>query len=161
MEGRQNTILAINSLTKLVPGFENAKLRNFAMTIGVRDSRKIVGRYNLTGNDVCLQGRFKDSVGVFPEFVDGYSILILPTTGRYFQIPYGCLVPDIDNLLVAGRCVSGDMVSHAATRNMMCCTVTGQAAGVAAAVSLKLGISTKNVDIQKIQEELIRQGVRI
>ena len=98
-----------------------------------------------------MQGRFKDSVGVFPEFIDGYSILILPTTGRYFQTPYGCLVPDVDNLLVAGRCVSGDMVSHAATRNMMCCTVTGQAAGVAAAVSLKLGVSTQNVDIGEVQ----------
>ncbi len=113
------------------------------MTLGVRDSRKIVGRYNMTANDVCMQARFDDSVGVFPEFVDGYSILILPTTGRYFQVPYGCLVPDVDNLLVAGRCVSGDMVSHAATRNMMCCTVTGQAAGIAAAISLKLGTSTK------------------
>lgn len=60
-------------------------------------------------------------------------------------------MPDIDNLLVAGRCVSGDLVSHAATRNMMCCTVTGQAAGVAAAVSLKLGISTHYVDVGKIQ----------
>lgn len=121
------------------------------MTLGVRDSRKIVGKHNLTGEDVCMQARFKDSVGVFPEFIDGYSILILPTTGRYFQIPYGCLVPDVDNLLVAGRCVSGDMVSHAATRNMMCCTVTGQAAGVAAAVSLKLKVSTQNVDIGAVQ----------
>lgn len=122
------------------------------MTLGVRDSRKIVGRYNMTANDVCMQARFDDSVGVFPEFVDGYSILILPTTGRYFQVPYGCLVPDVDNLLVAGRCVSGDMVSHAATRNMMCCTVTGQAAGIAAAISLKLGTSTKNVNIKEVQE---------
>lgn len=69
----------------------------------------------------------------------------MPSTGRYFQIPYGILVPDVDNLLVAGRCVSGDMVSHAATRNMMCCTVTGQAAGVAAAISIKLGQTTKSV----------------
>ena len=91
---------------------------------------------------MCMQARFKDTVGVFPEFVDGYSILILPNTGRYFQVPYGCLVPDVNNLLVGGRCVAGDMVSHAATRNMMCCTVTGQAAGVAAAVSLRLKIST-------------------
>jgi hypothetical protein len=67
-------------------------------------------------------------------------------------VPYGCLVPDIDNLLVGGRCVAGDMVSHAATRNMMCCTVTGQAAGVAAAISLKLRTSTKNVSIIAIQE---------
>lgn len=151
IQGRKGTVKALSVLKQLVPGFENAKLRNLAMTLGVRDSRKIVGRYNLTAEDVCMQGRFADSVGVFPEFIDGYSILILPTTGRYFQIPYGCLVPDIDNLLVAGRCVSGDMVSHAATRNMMCCTVTGQAAGIAAAISLKLGQSTKSVEIRKIQ----------
>ena len=86
---------------------------------------------------------------------------MLPTTGRFFQGPYGCLVPDVDNLLVAGRCVSGDMVSHAATRNMMCCTVTGQGAGVAAAISLKEKKTTKNVDIQKVQEELRRQNARI
>lgn len=121
------------------------------MTLGVRDSRKIVGKYNLTGEDVCLQGRFEDTVGIFPEFVDGYSILMLPTTGRFFEIPYGCLVPDVDNLLVAGRCVAGDMVSHAAVRNMMCCTVTGQAAGVAAALSLKTKTTTQNVDIKLVQ----------
>ena len=74
--------------------------------------------------------------------------MILPTTGRFFEIPYRCLIPDIDNLLVAGRCVSGDMVSHAATRNMMCCTVTGQAAGVAAAISIKHKKSTKNMSIK-------------
>lgn len=122
------------------------------MTLGVRDSRKIVGQYNLTGDDVCLQGRFEDSIGVFPEFVDGYAILILPTTGRFFQLPYRCLVPDVDNLLVAGRCVSGDMVSHAATRNMMCCTVTGQGAGVAAAISLKEKQTTHNLNVKKVQE---------
>jgi hypothetical protein len=131
------------------------------MTLGVRDSRKIIGRYNLTGDDVCLQGRFEDSIGVFPEFVDGYNILILPTTGRFFQIPYGCLVPDVDNLLVAGRCVSGDIVSHAATRNMMCCTVTGQGAGVAAAVSIREKTTTQHVDVKKVQEELKKQGARI
>lgn len=66
MQGRKGTTKALDSLRKLVPGFQKAKLRNFAMTLGVRDSRKIVGRYNLTAQDVCMQGRFKDSVGVFP-----------------------------------------------------------------------------------------------
>ena len=103
-----------------------------------------------------------DAIGIFPEFIDGYSILILPTTGRYFQVPYGCMVPvDIDNLLVAGRCVSGDRVSHAAMRNMMACTVTGQGAGVAAAVSLQRGESTQQVEITAVQAELRKQGVRI
>ena len=132
------------------------------MTLGCRDSRKIIGRYSLTGNDVKNEARFKDSIGIFPEFLDGYNVLILPTTGRYFQVPYGCLVPrSVDNLLVAGRCVAGDKISHCAMRNMMACTVTGQGAGVAAAVSVKEGTSTNTVDITKVQSELERQGVRI
>lgn len=61
------------------------------------------------------------------------------------------MVPDVDNLLVAGRCVAGDMVSHAAMRNMMCCTVTGQAAGIAAAISLKENTTTQNVNIKSLQ----------
>jgi hypothetical protein len=109
MQGRRHTSSAIAALRHAVPGFENCSLRNFAMTLGIRDSRKIVTRYLLTGADVSKQGRFEDAVGVFPEFIDGYSILILPTTGRYYQVPYGCLVPEVNNLLVAGRCVGGDM----------------------------------------------------
>lgn len=162
MQGREETLHALAALRAKVPGFEHAKIRNFAMTLGTRDSRKILGRYNLTGEDVRGQARFADSIGVFPEFVDGYSILILPTSGRYFQVPYGCMVPPkVDNLLVAGRCVAGDKVSHAATRNMMCCTITGQGAGVAAAMAVRHKVSTHSVDIQEVQTELRRQGVRL
>merc|ERR1711988_634226 len=105
IEGRANVAHALNGLRKAVPGFENAKLRNLAMTVGARDSRKIVGRYSMTGHDVCNQARFSDAIGIFPEFVDGYNILILPTTGRFFQVPYSCMVPEsgASNLLVAGR----------------------------------------------------------
>ena len=162
MQGRQQAMHALTALKKVVPGFEKAKLRNFGMTLGARDSRKIIGHYNLTGDDVRNQARFPDSIGIFPEFIDGYNVLILPSTGRYFQVPYGCIVPlEVDNLLVAGRCVAGDMVSHAAMRNMMACTVTGQGAGVAAAVSLREGTGTAGVDIAKVQQELERQGVRL
>jgi hypothetical protein len=132
------------------------------MTMGTRDSRKIVGKYNLTGDDVLGELRCADSIGIFPEFVDGYNILVLPTSGRFFQVPLGCCQPPkIHNLLVAGRCVAGDRVSHAAMRNMMACTVTGQGAGVAAAVSLQLGVSTSDVDIVDVQRELLRQGVKL
>jgi FAD dependent oxidoreductase len=162
IEGRYQALLAIDALKKYVPGFENAKLRNFGMTLGTRDSRKILGRYGLTEHDVRNQARFEDSIGIFPEFIDGYGVLILPTTGRYFQVPYGITVPQkVDNLLVAGRCVAGDQISHAATRNMMCCTVTGQGAGVAAAVSVKDGVTCGAVDLRRVQRALVRQGVRI
>jgi hypothetical protein len=162
IEGRAQALQAITALNHYAPGFEKAKLRTYGMTVGVRDTRKIEGRYNLTEHDVRNQGRFEDSIGIFPEFIDGYGVLVLPTTGRYFQIPYGVLVPQkVENLLVAGRCIAGDKISHASVRSMMCCTVTGQGAGVAAAVSIKDGVTTRDVSIAHLQAELRRQGVRL
>ena len=101
-----------------------------------------------------------DSNGM--TFIDGYGILILPTTGRYFQIPYRNLLPKkVENLLVAGRATGGDRDSHAATRNMACCAVTGQAAGIAAAISIKQqNQPLAQVDPLLIQKELERQGGR-
>jgi FAD dependent oxidoreductase len=128
MEGRRLAGNALKALNATLPGFEQAKLRNYGMTLGVRDTRKIVGRCNLTDGDVRNQRRFADTIGIFPEFIDGYSILILPSTGRYFEVPLGCMLPagGVEGLVVAGRCVAGDKTSHAAMRNMMACCVTGQ-----------------------------------
>lgn len=67
----------------------------------------------------------------------------------------------VENLLVAGRCVAGDKISQAAIRQMMCCTVTGQGAGVAAAVSVKDNVTCRRVNIAKVQKALEKQGVRI
>ncbi len=162
IEGRRQALQAIKALNHYAPGFEKAKLRTYGMTLGVRDTRKIEGRYNLTEQDVRNQARFEDSIGIFPEFIDGYGVLVLPTTGRYFQVPYGALVPvRVDNLLVAGRCIAGDAVSHAAVRSMMCCAVTGQGAGVAAAISVKDDVRVRDVSITRVQSELRRQGVRL
>src|SRR5215469_10453915 len=162
MEGRKQAMLAIGALKRFMPGCEDAKLRNFGMTLGVRDTRKIDALYNLTGDDVRGQARFEDAIGIFPEFIDGYGVLILPTTGRYFHVPYGALVPKgVGNLLVAGRPIGGDKLSHAAVRNMMCCSVSGQGAGTAAAVSLKTGRPVAEVDVGAVQAELKRQGARI
>ena len=162
IEGRYQALQAIKALNHFAPGFEEAKLRNYGMTLGVRDTRKIIGRYELTEHDVTNQARFEDSIGIFPEFIDGYGILILPTTGRYYQIPFGILVPQkVENLLIAGRCVAGDKISHASVRSMMCCAVTGQGAGVAAALSVKDGVNVGEVNVQRLQKELQRQGVRL
>jgi hypothetical protein len=162
MQGRQQAVWAIAALKKYTPGFENAKLRTFGASVGARESRKIIGRYTITGQDVMNQARFEDAIGIFPEFLDGYGVVIIPTTGRYFQVPYGIMVPQkVDNLLVAGRCVAGDKMSHAATRQMICCTVTGQGAGVAAAVSIKENSTCREVDIIRVQRALKKQGVRV
>ncbi|MFK7730449.1 MAG: FAD-dependent oxidoreductase [Pseudomonadales bacterium] len=162
MEGRRQAMLAVKALKEFTPGCNGAKLRNFGMTIGLRETRKIDGLYNMTAEDVREQGRFDDSIGIFPEFIDGYGILILPTTGRYFQLPYRALLPQgVEHLLVAGRSIGGDKDSHAAIRNMMCCAVTGQGAGVAAAISLQQQCPLSEVDIGLVQKQLLKQGARI
>ena len=162
IQGRQQALLAIDALRRYSPGCEEAKLRNFGMTLGIRDTRKIDAQYNMTAHDVREQGRFNDSIGIFPEFIDGYGILILPTTGRYFQLPYRAMLPrGVNNLLVTGRSTGGDRDSHAAVRNMMCCAVNGQGAGVAAAVSLQTDTSLADVNIARVQQELVKQGARI
>lgn len=162
MEGRQRVMWAIAAMKKYTPGFKNAKLRTFGSSLGIRESRKIIGEYNITERDIKNQARFEDSIGIFPEFLDGYGVVFIPTSGRYFQVPYGITLPKkVENLLVAGRSVAGDKISHAATRQMMCCSVTGQGVGVASAVSIKDNLTCRQVDISKVQKVLEKQGVRI
>jgi hypothetical protein len=161
MRGRREAIYAMEALKAYMPGCSQAKLRNFGMTLGIRDTRKIDALYNLTGTDVREQARFDDAIGIFPEFIDGFGFLILPTTGRYWHVPYRSLVPKgVGNLLVAGRAIGGDKISHASARNMMCCAVSGQGAGVAAAISLRRNEPFEALNIDAVQAELTRQGAR-
>ncbi len=162
MAGRKQAMHAVEALKGFMPGCENAKLRNFGMTLGIRDTRKIDAVFNLTADDVRGEARFDDSIGIFPEFIDGYGYLILPTTGRYFHVPYRTMLPKgVKNLIVTGRTIGGDKVSHAAVRNMMCCAVAGQGAGVAAALAVKTGRGFADLDLAAVQRELLRQGARI
>jgi len=162
IEGRKQAMLAIDALRRFMPGCGGVRLRNFGMTIGIRDTRKIDAAYNITETDVRQQGRFEDSIGIYPEFIDGYGVLIIPTTGRYMHIPYRAMLPGkVKGLLVAGRAIGGDRIAHAATRNMACCAVAGQGAGVAAARAVKAGCDVAQVDMAGVQAELLRQGVRI
>lgn len=162
IEGRTQAMLAIEALRAYTPGCEGARLRNFGMSIGIRDTRKIDAAYNMTEADVRGQGRFDDTIGIYPEFIDGYGVLILPTTGRYMHVPYGAMLPKgVDNLLVTGRAIGGDHIAHAATRNMACCAVAGQGAGVAAAQALAEGVAMDRIDLSAVQKTLETQGVRI
>ena len=162
IEGRRQAMLAIEALRRFTPGCDGVRLRNFGMTIGIRDTRKIDAAYNMTEDDARHQGRFEDTIGIYPEFIDGYGVLILPTTGRYMQVPYRSMLPKgVKNLLVAGRAIGGDKIAHAATRNMACCAVAGQGAGVAAALSVKSGRDFNEVDLTAVQSTLAAQGVRI
>jgi hypothetical protein len=126
IEGRRQAAAAIDAMRRYTPGCAGVRLRNFGMTIGIRDTRKLDAVYNLTEADDRGEGRFDDSVGIYPEFIDGYGVLVLPTTGRYMQIPYRSMLPrGVRQLLVAGRAIGGDRIAHAATRNMACCIGPG------------------------------------
>ncbi len=161
IEGRRQAMLAIEALRRYTPGCADARLRNFGMTIGIRDTRKIDAHYNLTEQDVRNEARFEDSIGIYPEFIDGYGVLILPTTGRYIHVPYRSMLPrSVQGLLVTGRAIGGDGIAHAATRNMACCAVAGQGAGIAAARAIHAGRDLDDLDLTAIHAELDRQGVR-
>jgi len=162
IEGRRQAMLAIEALRRFMPGCDGARLRNFGMTLGVRDTRKIDAAYNMTEADVREEGRFDDSIGIYPDFIDGYGVLVLPTTGRYMHVPYRSMLPKkVDGLLVAGRASGGDRIAHAATRNMSCCAVMGQGAGVAAAQVVRANRGVRDVDITAVRGELTRQDVRV
>ncbi len=161
IEGRRQTMHAIEALRQYTPGCEEVRLRNFGMSIGIRDTRKLDAVYNMTEADLRCEARFDDTIGIYPEFIDGYGVLIIPTTGRYMHIPYRSMLPKkINNLIDAGRAISGDKIAHAATRNMACCAVIGQGAGIAAAFSIKNKCGFAEVDVTKVQAMLAAQGVR-
>ena len=98
MDGRRKTTAAIAALRHALPGFEKAKLRNFGMTVGVRDTRKIIGRYNLTSRDVREQGRFSDAVGIFPEFIDGCVCTALPRRASAAMPPTSATALQVQHL---------------------------------------------------------------
>jgi hypothetical protein len=146
-----------------VPGFEHAKIGQIAPVLGVRETRHICGEYTLTGSDALDGKRFEDSIAADASALDIHD----PKGGDVdfrgmspYEIPYGCLVPmGIEQLLVAGRCISADHVAHARSRNMPACMATGQAAGIAAAVALDEGVSVRAVSVPKVQAILRSIGM--
>ena len=152
----QQAIFLVEAWAILSPPIARPTTSKFDIFLG-----KIDAIYNLTEENVRGQAKFEDSIGIFPEFIDGYGVLILPTTGRYMQIPYRSILPKkISNLLVVGRAIGGDKIAHASTRNMACCVVTGQGGGIAAALSVKNGKPLNEVSKINVQKELQKQNVR-
>ena len=132
------------------------------MTVGGRETRRLVSEHRITGREILEGERFEDTVGIFPIYMDGENIKKIPYTDEYFQIPFRIIVPQkVENLLCAGRCVSCTRDAVPTTRQMDFCMVTGQAAGTASAVAVKDGVSSRDVNITDLQKELQHQGVKI
>jgi len=165
IEGRRQMAELIKFLREKVPGFENAYLLMSGVQIGVRETRRIIGEYALTEEDIVKARKFKDVIarGSYP--IDIHSptgegtIIKRPPTGESYDIPYRCLVPKkIDNLLIAGRCISSTHEAQAAVRIMPIVVAIGQAAGTAAALAVRLAVSPRELDVSLLQKTLKEQG---
>jgi hypothetical protein len=200
IEQHQQIIWIEQFYRKYLPGFEKCRIAGLANIHGVRDSRRIIGEYILTDEDVACARKFEDGVAKFPELFDthhptsprlgfihhvhfkepkapavckpyecsrdmhpfvqtgGYEARTNPK--EYCEIPYRCLVPrKIDNLLVAGRCISAEFHAIAAMRVIATSMSTGQATGIAAALCLKQGIVPRTLDGKLVKKTMIEQGV--
>ena len=150
IEGRRRTQEIVNYFRKHLKGCETLELAATGSLLGVRESRRIVGEYELTGDDLHDRREFPDTIGVYCKFVDihlydppkpgaattgdaGKTMTVRPKPGEHFSIPYGVLVPrGWKNLWAAGRCLSADVVAHGSARCQPYCSMMGQAAGTAA-----------------------------
>ncbi len=166
IEAREQAYETIDVYRKYVPGMENCYMVSTPNTIGIRESRRILGEYYLTRDDVVAQKPFPDSIGYGSFFIDIHNCTgpgmdrkrFIPETGFKYQIPYRILVPrGRRNLLVAGRCVSVDHEALGSLRVMPQCGVMGQAAGVAAALAMRTGNAVRDVPVDLLRAELKRQ----
>jgi hypothetical protein len=167
LQGRKDAEIAMEFLNKEIPGFADAFLSDTAVQVGIRQTRRIVGRYVLTQADVLAGRMFDDAVCLcsWPlELWEGGTeprMIFLPE-GRYYGIPYRSLLSlEINNLLVTGRAISMDHGAFASARVMGPCLAEGQAAGSACALALSSGRSLDAIAIGKLKEVLAKDGARL
>ncbi|MBQ7302907.1 MAG: FAD-dependent oxidoreductase [Clostridia bacterium] len=163
--GRKQVQEIAAAMRKYIPGCEEMQLLQVASSLGVRESRHIVGRYTLTVEDMQSSTVFEDAIcscayalDIHQE--DASSIFVM--LDNPYSIPYRCLLPqNCDNLLVAGRCISGTSDAAGSYRVMPCCFALGEAAGAAAALALKDGVSPAEINVRTLQQTLLAQGAYI
>jgi len=164
-QGRKQVVMIAEFMKRSLPGFERASVTQVGTQIGVRETRRIDGQYALSMDDVTQGRRFEDVIAR-----SGYPIDIHDPSGKNvtaawihgdgaYDIPYRSLLPKrIDNLLVAGRCISTTHEALATTRLTPSAMATGQAAGTAAAMAALEGTSPQALDVKRLQEVLKRNG---
>jgi hypothetical protein len=176
IEGRRRTQEIVKYFRQHLPGCEKMEVAATGALLGVRESRRIVGEYELTGQDLKDRREFPDTIGVYCKFVDihlydpprpgvattgdaGKIMTVQPKPGEHFSIPYSVLVPrGWKNLWAAGRCLSADVVAHGSARCQPYCSMMGQAAGTAAAQCLRTGQAACDLDTEALILALRQAG---
>jgi len=160
IEGRRRVDNFVTWLKAKVPGFGRCYLVKTAGSVGIRESRRVRGDYVLTGEDYRRAAKFDDGVAACSYYADrhGRSQGGRLGPGEYYQIPYRCLTAgSLENLLVVGRCISADTTAQSSLRIMPTSMCTGQAAGIAAAMSLPSG-EVRKIDVQGLRRRIVADG---
>lgn len=165
IEGRKQANQAFKFLKKYIPGFENAVFISTGVQVGIRESRRIQGKYVLTAEDLLNSVDFEDAIAIGGYPIDIHnpagnntnSIHLKP--GQSYKIPYRSLIPEeVRNLIVAGRCISVTHEAGAAIRVTPIAMAIGQAAGTAAAISIMDKTDSTNICVNKLRTTLRDQG---
>jgi 2-polyprenyl-6-methoxyphenol hydroxylase-like FAD-dependent oxidoreductase len=166
--GREQVLEAIAFMRKHMAGGRDCTLVAIPAQVGVRESRRITGEYVLTGDDVQNGARFPDAIarGIYTLDIhnptEAGAPSVLTELDQPYDVPYRCLVPErIDNLLVAGRCISGDHVALSSYRIMSHCMAMGQAAGTAAALAAASNTAPRDIDTGELRRALTENGANI
>ena len=159
----------IHFLRKYIPGYAGCKLKGSGSTLGVRETRRIMGDYVISDQDVESGARQPDAVVHNAWFLidihnpagggqaEGRSQPAIP-----YDIPYRSMLPKgLDNLLISGRCISGTHRAHASYRIGAICLATGQAAGTAAALAARQRVPPRDLDVREIQDALAKHGAQL
>jgi hypothetical protein len=163
-KSRQQMRQIAEFLREYVPGFEESYVVQSGVNVGVRETRRIIGDYQLTAEDVLGARKFDDAIarGAYPVDIhnpagSGTILKRLPP-GEAYDIPLRCLLPrNAEGLIVAGRCMSGTHEAHSSYRVMPIVMATGHAAGVCAAIAARDGTPPRAVPARQVQRELVRQ----
>jgi len=167
IEARKRVRQLAAFLQSEIPGFEKSHVESMGPTLGIRETRRFEGLYQLTEADILAGQKFSDGVICCDNPVDsvyrGSNTLIhisLIEKGVYYHVPFRCLMPQkIENLLFSGRCISADSVALASMRGMSTCMGLGQAAGTAAGISIMQKTPIQKLDHDELISELKKQGI--
>lgn len=166
LQGRRQIRDTFPFFRESVPGFEDSYIVDIAPSIGIRETRRIIGPYQLSGDDILDCVDFPDSIGVngwpVEAHVSGDVVIKWPRTENsrgFNQLPFRMIVPQrLDNLYVAGRCASMTHDGQSSARVSGPCFAMGQAAGTAADIALSSGCAGGDIDVPKLQERLESDG---
>jgi hypothetical protein len=168
VEGRRQCWDVFQFIKDNTPGFEQSYIVEIAPQIGIRETRRVVGEYMLTEQDILGCRDFADTIGVQGWPVEAHikgdvKFVFAPPDSRGFnEIPYRIIVPQkVDNLLVAGRCASMTHDGQSSARVSGPCFIMGQAAGTAADLALKAGIAPRALDVVTLQQRLRSAGANL